>query len=113
VSSVQLKRLGFRLGCSTFGSTFDAPIVQHRRKNPKSNAPFTIAVHIRRGDVDLCCLPFRYLPNSHYLRLIEKYAATHADARVVIFSESKSFEPLDVFSNKGYELMFDGDVGEA
>lgn len=44
--------------------------------------------------------------------MIEKYAATHTDARVVIFSESKSFEPLDVFSNKGYELILDGDVGE-
>jgi hypothetical protein len=82
-------------------------------QNPKSKTPFTIAVHIRRGDVDPCCLPLRYLPNSHYLRLIEKYAATHTDARVVIFSESKSFEPLDVFSNKGYELILDGDVGEA
>jgi hypothetical protein len=46
--------------------------------------------------------------------LIEKHEATHANARVVIFSESKSFETLDVFSNnKGYELILDGDVGEA
>lgn len=82
-------------------------------QNPNYNPPFTIAVHIRRGDVDPCCWPRRYLPNSHYLHLIEKYAAAYTDSRVVIFSESKSFEPLDVFSNKGYELILDGDVGEA
>jgi hypothetical protein len=89
---------------------YDPPSSQN---NP--NPPFTIAVHIRRGDVDPCCFSGRYLPNSHYLRLIEKYinAASHTDVRVVIFSESKSFEPLDVFSNKGYELILDGDVGEA
>jgi hypothetical protein len=58
-----------------------------------------------------CCLPLRCSPNSHCSSLIAKHAATHADAqRVVIFSESKSFEPLNVFSNKGYELILDGDV---
>jgi hypothetical protein len=81
-----------------------------------TNPQFTIAVHIRRGDVNPCCWPRRYLPNSHYLRLIEKYVnaanAHNANPRVVIFSESESFESLDVFANMGYELILDGDVGD-
>jgi hypothetical protein len=37
----------------------------------ESHHPFTIVVHIRRGDVNPCIEPNRYLPNSHYISLIE------------------------------------------
>ena len=39
----------------------------------KHDDVFTIAVHIRRGDVDPCTYMNRYLPNEYYLRLIKKF----------------------------------------
>jgi len=74
-----------------------------------------IVVHIRRGDV-YPCMPglilngySRYLSNSYYMALIEKYYQ-QGISKVVIFSETKSFESWDDFEAKGYELILDGDI---
>ena len=79
---------------------------------PKVPDKYTIAVHIRRGDVTPCRPKNkgydRYLPNKHFLTLIEKYYIP--GARVVVFSQAKSFEPLDVFLEKGYELELDSEI---
>jgi hypothetical protein len=75
---------------------------------------FTIAVHIRRASFTPCTTrPFKgydpYLPNGHYQRLIDKYM--QPNARVVIFSQSQSFESFDDFKNKkGYEVHLDEDL---
>jgi hypothetical protein len=79
---------------------------------PKIPDKFTIAVHVRRHDVTPC-QPLnhgfqRYLPNLHFQNLIDKY--TQPNARVVIFSQSNSFEPFDDFINKGYEVKLDDAV---
>lgn len=72
-----------------------------------------IAVHIRRGDVDPC-YKFalghysRYLPNSYYMALIEKYRKE--GSQVTIFSESKSFESFALFQAKGYNVKLDGNI---
>jgi hypothetical protein len=69
-----------------------------------------IIVHIRRGDVTPCMHDFqRYVPNSHYLRLIQRYATTATTTNnnnssrrrvaVTIYSESRSFEPWNAFEN--------------
>ena len=83
--------------------------VKYPKKVPDK---FTIAVHIRRQEVTPCLKPFRgfdlYLPNSHYQALIDKYV--QPDARVVIFSQNKSFESFDDFRAKGYELKLDDAV---
>jgi hypothetical protein len=92
---------------------------------PKQHA-FTIAVHIRRGDVTPCRpLPLwaifsqskntRYLPNSHYMELIDRYIETsqHPSPHVIIYSESQSFETFDVFRDRGFEVVLDGDVTDA
>jgi hypothetical protein len=53
----------------------------------------------------------RYLPNTHYLKLIERYN-TQNESRVQIFSESTSFESFDVFRERGYHVVLDGDIGD-
>ena len=63
---------------------------------------FTIAVHIRRGDVALNArLKDRYLDNAYFLRAIE--AAMRPGARVFIYSEGKPSE-FSEFTALGYEL---------
>jgi hypothetical protein len=78
------------------------------------NRPFEIAVHIRRGDVTPCTYKRRYLPNSHYMRLIDEYtpSATGLNGRpvhVTIYSESDTFEPFDVFVERKYTLELDSE----
>ena len=84
------------------------------RYPPKEPDVYTIVVHIRRNDITPCRPQHhgydRYLPNLHYLNLIEKYH--QPGARVVVFSQSKSYEPLDVFEEKGYEVLLDSDMSE-
>jgi hypothetical protein len=82
--------------------------------------PFTIVAHIRRGDINPCCWEGRYLPNSHYLTLIERYLPLYGQEEerknhlnVIIFSESQSFESFDDFRNKGYQVVLDGEPSEA
>ena len=81
----------------------------------KKDDRFTIAVHIRRGDVTPCRLENhgfeRYLSNKHFLMVIEKYY--QPGARVVIFSQEESYESWDEFKNKGYELQLDGEITDA
>merc|ERR1719375_1506335 len=56
--------------------------------NHTKHGNFTIAVHIRRGDVALNArLKDRYLDNAYFLRAIE--AAMRPGARVFIYSEGK------------------------
>ena len=84
----------------------------HVKYPPKVSNKFTIAVHIRRHEVTPCQRPNKgydpYLPNSHFQTLINKYM--QKDARVVIFSQNKSFEPFDEFRAKGYEIFLDDTV---
>jgi hypothetical protein len=54
------------------------------------------------------------LPNLHFLNLIERcYPKDQGNnARVVVFSQAKSFEPLEEFSKKGYEVSIGDDLNE-
>jgi hypothetical protein len=87
-----------------------AYLKRHVLRLPPSDVPL-ISVHIRRGDISPCCGRFRYLPNVYYDYLIEKHLKELPNARVVVFSEEKTFEPLDIFVEKGYELEAGGDLG--
>jgi hypothetical protein len=96
---------------------------------PPKQHDFTIAVHIRRGDINPCWpppLPWwaifsrsknRYLPNSHFMELIDRYIETShhsSPPHVVIYSESRSFfESFDEFRERGFEVVLDGDVTDA
>jgi hypothetical protein len=73
--------------------------------------PFEIAVHVRRGDIDPCIYQTRYLPNSHYIKLIDRYLQNvTGPARVTIYSEAGSYEPFYVFHRKGYRVKLDSDL---
>jgi hypothetical protein len=66
---------------------------------------FRIAVHIRRGDVNPCDFPTRYLPNNYYLRLIQQYTpANQTNVQVTIYSEERSYESFTVFTDHNYTL---------
>ena len=77
---------------------------------------YTIAIHIRRGDVSPCDknseVARRYLPNQHYLRLLDHYyryapVITRAgttlqeqqQSQVVVYSQSESFESWSDFAS--------------
>jgi hypothetical protein len=69
----------------------------------------TMVVHVRRGDVHPCDYSFdRYLPNSHYLSLIEAYRTR--DQRIILHSEKLSWEPWSDFDGiPGLERKLDAD----
>jgi len=78
----------------------------HMLSETKEN---TMVVHIRRGDVVPCdtYTIMRYLPNSHFKALIEKYRLQGCN-RVIIHSERRSFEDWSDFEEiDGIELKLD------
>lgn len=80
----------------------------------KRQKRYTIAVQILRGNSSPCKEKSKgyhsYLPNLHYQTLIDKYMKP--DARVIIFSSEKSFEDLNGFRNRGYEVHTDTSLKE-
>ena len=100
-------------------------VIAHKQQQPPPLRPKQITVHIRRGDITPCRprtngFP-RYLPNQHYLALIERYMAKllankddtdNQPIQVVVYSESETFEPLDEFSQKGYDVRLDGSIDQ-
>ena len=72
---------------------------------------FSIAVHIRRGDITPCLKRAdyreRYMSNQFYLDLINLYTANHTGVNVTIFSESNSYESFEDFNK--YNLLLDTD----
>jgi hypothetical protein len=79
---------------------------------PRKHDKYTIVVHIRRRGVTPCARTKegfqRYLPNLHYMNLIETYKKP--GSKVLIFSQVDSYEPLDEFTAKGYEVSFEEDL---
>ena len=55
-------------------ATTSIRLLPHIRQD---NSMYEIAVHLRRGDVSPCTHARRYLPNSHYLALIDQYTTIH------------------------------------
>lgn len=86
-------------------------------KYPKrGTSDFTITVHMQRGDSSPCNAKhngyYRYLPNSHYQSLIDKYY--QPNARVIIYTTSaKSFESLEEFRKRGYEVHADASMANS
>ncbi|EEC44560.1 predicted protein [Phaeodactylum tricornutum CCAP 1055/1] len=78
-----------------------------RRPSPPrpSDRPVQVAAHVRRGDVTPCQsnVVFRYLPNTHFQRIIEtRVLPKHPNANITIYSVHKSFEDWESLS--GYQL---------
>lgn len=78
----------------------------------RNSTSFTVAVHVRRGDVSPCSKRYlgRYLPNSYYLDLIQRHVPKNVTSEVTIFSESKTVESFDDFTDLGYKLALDTDL---
>lgn len=87
-------------------------LVQYPPKNDENE--YVIVVHIRRGEVTPCRDKNggydRYLPNLHYMNVIDKYIKPGAIVKII--SESESFEPLDEFRQKGYDVSTDNNLEE-
>ena len=81
----------------------------HEMDNDES--VYTIAVHIRRGDVSPCTYSNRYMSNDYYLQLIKRYykqvPLQYEKIVVNIYSESESYESFEVFEQYGYNLHLD------
>ena len=103
-----------------WASSISKELMQHMHrkeiasaKSDESNEKvFEIAVHVRRGDIEPCKFAVRYLPNSHYLSLIDQYMPKTEElngrsVHVTIYSESNSYEPFDVFHERGYSVELD------
>jgi hypothetical protein len=99
----------------------------------KKNDNHTIAIHIRRGDVSPCDKDIdvanRYLPNQHYLRLLDHYYRSapvitrggttlqeQQQSQVFLYSQSESFESWSDFasacSQHNCTLRLDTDIVE-
>ena len=81
-------------------------------KGTRVSKPYEIAVQVRRGDIEPCKFAVRYLPNSHYLSLIDQYTPSDEElngrtVHVTIYSESDSYEPFDDFIKRGYSVELD------
>jgi hypothetical protein len=77
------------------------------------NDVFKIVCHIRRDDIKPCTgdKVHKYLPNSYYLDMIGKYRSLasapehrHKTVEVVIHSQDRSWESLDIFRQLNYTL---------
>jgi hypothetical protein len=76
---------------------------------------YLVSVHVRRGDVSPCNnkTNFRYIPNEHFLDLLDKYIPQNeTSVNVTIFSESNTVEPFDDFISRGYHLALDTNLTE-
>ena len=78
---------------------------------------FTIAVHLNRRRQITPCSKYkhegfdRYLPNLHFMNVINKYIKPEGEnTKVLIFSQEESYEPLDDFAAKGYEVSYETDL---
>ena len=97
-----------------FTNDFLKNIWSKYKYDKKNKDIFTIAIHIRRGDVTPKLFHKgynRYIPNKYYLKLI-KYIENiftklniQKKLEINIYTESKSYETLDVF--KKYHLHID------
>jgi hypothetical protein len=100
----------------THTTTNTSAIGEQRSLEEELEERYIVAVHIRRGDVHPCQHQGRYLPNSHYLRLLHLYLPQQyrdkSHHKVYIFSETWSFENFTVFERSPYnvELALDSDL---
>jgi len=88
-------------------------VISYPNRSENKKKENTIVVHIARGKKFTPCRkkPHRnyepYLPNKHYQLLINKYMKDGFENKVIIYSQSKSYEKFDEFREKGYELHID------
>ena len=101
-----------------FNDDFKKILIDKNKPNLKpikqNNNDFIVALHIRRGDVKKDNKwSFRYTQNSYYLKIIDDIKNNHNNAKIYVFSESKSQESFDDFTKLGCIMKLDTDLVEA
>jgi hypothetical protein len=88
----------------------DYPLLSQKKNN--NNTRLQVAVHVRRADIQPCNRwSHRYLPNSYYQRILDKYLVDEIEtAQITIYSEKNSFQPMTEFSEKNYTLKLDTEL---
>jgi hypothetical protein len=82
--------------------------------------PLQVVVHLRRGDYTPCKLPDKYLPNEYYLSVLDEQlphfcgsgSPTQPSCEVTVYTETRAFEPLDPFVERGYKMDYDSELEE-
>lgn len=93
-------------------------VIRYPKKQESQKKTNLIVVHIRRGKKITPCRKKLYkdfepyLPNKHYQLLINKYLKDGYENKVIIYSQSSSYEKFDEFREKGYELHIDEDIAD-
>lgn len=100
---------------------------ESHRPPPSSNSSgkvLDIVLHMRRGDVEPCRRPMRYLPNAHYLKVLESYvprtnqtnATPQRPYHITIFSQSDSYEGfgdfVEAYGAENVQLRLDTSLEE-
>lgn len=91
-----------------------SPLSLIRKNNKQLLKERSVVVHIRRNDVSLCDENTfdRYLPNSYYQTLLQRYTNNDTDRKnrkssVTIYSESNSTESWSAYDPTEYTLKLD------
>lgn len=93
-------------------------VITYPKKQESQSKTNIIVVHMSRGKKFTPCrkAPHKefvaYLPNKHYQLLINKYSKPDHENKVIIYSQSESFEKFDEFREKGYELHIDEPISD-
>jgi hypothetical protein len=93
-------------------------VIKYPKKQETKKKTNVIVVHIARGKKFTPCRKANYegfdpyLPNRHYKLLIKKYSKPGYYNKVIIYSQSTSYEKLDIFRDQGYELHIDEDIAD-
>jgi len=93
-------------------------VIKYPTKRQSKEKTNMIVVHMSRGKKFTPCRKKLYkqyepyLPNKHYQLLIDKYSKDGYENKVIIYSQSTSYEKFDEFKEKGYELHIDEDISD-
>lgn len=80
--------------------------------NAKSEKPYQVAIHVRRGDVNVCSERYlgRYLPNSYFLDIFDTYLPKNITSpNVTVYSEKVTpHEGFGAFEERGFHRCWVG-----
>ena len=102
-----------------FTKEFRDKLYNNASFNKEKLEGFNVSVHIRRGDLMATSTEpkgghsFRFLPNSHYIKILKKVKEVAPESKITIFSESNFKDHNEEFLNLGCEFQINTDIGEA
>lgn len=97
---------------SKYEELFNDEIINEIRKNyystPKPDNPYKnyVAIHIRRGDVNVKDHPDRWIDNNFYLNYIEKIKSKFPNKKIIICSQG-NLDNFKVIKNLNTDIIFD------